>query len=318
MSRQFSDLVLGSIEIFCLAAELESFTVAATRAGLTPAAVSRSISRLEQRLGVRLFTRTTRQIKLTDSGRSYFEKCRRALGELIEAEREAAGKQTHPSGLLRISLPTSYGHARILPLIPAFRARFPNVNIDVNLTNRNVDFTAEGFDLVVRGRLQADSGLVARKLEDCELVVVAAPAYLAEFGEPKSLDALTEHECLQFLLPSTGMKVPWLFRRNGEDVEIVTDGGLTCSGDITGNTTLARNGGGLLQTFRFLVHNDLASGRLVEVMKPFGGATRPFSIMYPANRYLPSRMRVFIDFLCGELSQCPKMQAELRAKVAAA
>jgi DNA-binding transcriptional LysR family regulator len=301
VSRQFPDVLLGSIEIFCLAAELESFTAAATRAGLTPAAVSRSISRLEQRLGVRLFTRTTRQIKLTDGGRAYFEKCRRALGELVEAEREATGKQADPSGTLRISVPTSYGHARILPLIPKFRSRYPNVNIDVNLTNRNVDFTAEGYDVAVRGRNPPDSALIARRLEDCELVIVAAPPYLAEFGVPASLEALTRHECLQFLLPSTGMKVPWLFTQNGEEVDIVTDGGLTCSGDITGNTTLARSGGGLLQTFRFLVERDLANGTLIEVMKEFGGRTRPFSIMYPANRYLPSRVRVFIDFMVSEL-----------------
>jgi len=307
VARQFPDLLLGSIELFCLAAELESFTLAAAQAGLTPAAVSRSISRLEARLGVRLFARTTRQIKLTDGGRAYFEKCRRALGELVEAEREVTGKQQEPAGTLRISLPTSYGHARVLPLIPAFRTRYPGVNIDISLTNRNVDFTAEGYDLAVRGRTPPDSSLVARRLEDCELVVVATPSYLAEFGVPGSLAELARHECLQFLLPSTGQKVAWLFRQDGQDLELPTDGGLCLSGDIKGGTTLARHGGGLIQTFRFLVEREIADGRLVEVLKPFGGRTRPFSIMYPANRYLPSRVRVFVDYLVGQLAR-PSLQ----------
>ena len=125
MSRHFDDLNLGSIELFCRTAELQSFTAAALAAGLTPAAVSRSVARLEERLGVRLLVRTTRQVRLTESGHAYFERCRQALGELIEAEREVSGDQKLPSGKVRLSLPTSYGHYRVLPLLPTFRERYP-------------------------------------------------------------------------------------------------------------------------------------------------------------------------------------------------
>jgi DNA-binding transcriptional LysR family regulator len=117
MQRQFEDLLLGSIELFCLAAESESFTVAATAASVTPAAVSRAVARLEKRLGVRLFVRTTRQIRLTEAGRRYFEQCRQALSQLADAEREANGQQTTPTGVLRINMPTPYGHYRVLPLL---------------------------------------------------------------------------------------------------------------------------------------------------------------------------------------------------------
>lgn len=152
MKRNFDDLLLGSIELFCLAAELSSFTAAAAAASVTPAAVSRSVSRLEERLGVRLFVRTTRQIRLTDGGRLYFEQCRQALSQLVDAERLVTGGQAAPAGLLRISMPTPYAHYRVLPMLPQFRKLYPDVQVDVHLSNRNIDFADEGYDLAIRGR----------------------------------------------------------------------------------------------------------------------------------------------------------------------
>ena len=301
MSRHFEDLKLGSIELFCKTAELSSFTAAANVAGLTPAAVSRSVSRLEQRLGVQLLVRTTRRVRLTDGGQAYFERCRQALGELMEAEREATGDQRLPSGVVRISVPTSYGHYRILPLLPEFRQRFPDVMVDVQLTNRNVDLAAEAFDLAVRGRVPPESGLIARKLENAELVVVATPGYLRRKGRPTSLEDLQKHDCLQFLYPRTGQPMPWLMRQSSGDFDHPTRGGLCCSDDILGGVTLARHGAGLLQTFRFIVEKDLEQGTLKEVLQTFGGTSRPFSLMYPANRHMPQRLRVLIDFLIARL-----------------
>ena len=301
MSRHFEDLKLGSIELFCKTAELSSFTAAANVAGLTPAAVSRSVSRLEQRLGVQLLVRTTRRVRLTDGGQAYFERCRQALGELMEAEREATGDQRLPSGVVRISVPTSYGHYRILPLLPAFRQRFPDVMVDVQLTNRNVDLAAEAFDLAVRGRVPPDSGLVARKLEDAELVMVATPDYLRRKGKPNRLEDLQKHDCIQFLYPRTGQPMLWLLRQDASDFDHSTRGGLCCSEDILGAVTLARHGAGLLQTYRFIVEKELEQGTLQEVMQPFGGTSRPFSLMYPANRHMPQRLRVLIDFLVARL-----------------
>ncbi len=301
MARHFEDLMLGSIELFCLTAEHQSFSAAAASAGLTPAAVSRSVARLEARLGVQLFVRTTRRVRLTDGGRNYFEQCQRALGQLVEAEREVTGEQRLPSGTVRISLPTSYGHFRILPLLPLFRAQYPGVALEVQLSNRNIDFTAEGFDLAVRGRIPPDSGMVARTLEDAALVVVAAPQYLARHGTPTTLDDLPQHDCIQFLLPSSGQPVPWLLHQDGRDFEVPTQGGLRCADDILGPVTLARGGAGLLQTYRFIVEQDLQQGTLQEVMGQYTGASRPFSLLYPSNRHIALRVRVLIDFLVARL-----------------
>ncbi|SIT37334.1 Transcriptional regulator, LysR family [Paraburkholderia piptadeniae] len=301
MQRQFEDLLLGSIELFCLAAELESFTVAATAASVTPAAVSRSVARLESRLGVRLFVRTTRQIRLTDAGRRYFEQCRQALNQLADAEREVTGQQSTPTGVLRISMPTPYSHYRVLPLLAEFRARYPGVTVEAHLSNRNIDFADEGFDLAIRGRAPDDSALIARKLEDAELVVVASPAYLKSAGKLETPDDLIDHECIQYALPSTGRNLPWIFMREGEELEMMTRGGYSTSGDVLAGVTLARHGAGLFQTYRFVAARDLDDGTLREVLTPYGGRTRPFVLLYPHARHLSSRVRCFVDFLMEKL-----------------
>lgn len=302
MSRQFGDVMLGSIELFCLAAEQESFTGAAKLAGLTPAAVSRAIGRLEERLNVRLFVRSTRKIHLTDGGRAYLAHCKQALNQLLEAERELTGQQAEAAGLLRISAPTTFGHSILLPLLPAFRERCPRVQVEVQVSNRNVDFTADGFDLAIRARTPPDSRLVARKLIDAPLVVAASPQYLARFGTPQTPDELARHECIQFLLPRTGQPVPWEFRIEGQDVQVATTGSYTLSEDVLATATLACAGAGLVQTHRFIVEEDLRRGTLVEVLQPYGGRSRPFSIVYPATRHMPLRVRLFIDFLTRQLA----------------
>lgn len=297
MARHFSDVMLGSIELFCLAAELESFTLAANEAGLTPAAVSRAIARLEERLQVQLFVRSTRKIRLTEAGRSYFNHCRQALTQINDAERELGGAQAEPSGRVRISVPTTLGHYLVLPALADFRARHPRVQIEVQVSNRNVDFTQEDFDFSIRARAPADSGLVAQRLIDAELVVVASAEYVRQRGAPGTTTELNEHECIQFLLPSTGLAAPWRFRAEGKELEIATKGSVTYSDDFLGGATLARHGAGLLQTYRFIVEEDIKRGTMVELLQEFGGCSRPFSLIYPGSRYMPLRVRLLMDFL---------------------
>jgi DNA-binding transcriptional LysR family regulator len=303
MQRQFEGVLLGSIELFCLAAELESFTAAAAAASVNPAAVSRTVASLEKRLGVQLFVRTTRQIRLTDPGKRYFEQCREALNHLVDAEREATGQQTTPAGVLRISMPTPYAHYRVLPLLAEFRKRYPGVTVETHLSNRNIDFADEGFDLAIRGRAPRDSGLIARKLEDSELVVVASPVYLRRANKLKTLDDLANHECIQFELPSSGRNIPWEFNQDGNSVQISTLGGVGSSGDVLAGVTLARHGAGLFQTYRFVVEKDIADGTLIELLPQYGGCSRPFILLYPHGRHLASRVRGFVDFLMEKLGE---------------
>jgi DNA-binding transcriptional LysR family regulator len=298
---QFDEVMLGSIEIFCLAAELGNFTLAAKQAGVTPAAVSRSVSRLEGRLKVALFVRSTRSMRLTDAGKLYLQHCRSAIAQIAEAEGEITGQQTNPSGLIRISMAQPYGQFRLMPILAAFREKYPDVEFQLHLNNHNIDFTNDAYDIAVRGRTQPDSGLIARKLEDAPLVTVAAPAYLRKTGAPTSPDELSDHDCIQFILPSSGQPVRWSYSVGGQDKDIATQGNTSCTDDPLGCVQLARLGCGLLQTYKFIVESDLQSGALVEVLTEFAGRSRPFSLLYPQNRNMPHRIRTLVEFVLAHL-----------------
>ncbi|MCH7336016.1 LysR family transcriptional regulator [Acinetobacter sp. NIPH 2699] len=301
MTQQLKRVMLSSVELFCLVAERKSFSQAAMVAGLTPAAVSRSIARLEQRLNTQLFIRSTRQVRLTDSGEVYFQQCRQALNQIIDAEQLLKNQHQQLSGKIRISVPTPYGHYRILPLLPLFMQRYPEIQIDIQLTNTNIDFINHGFDLAIRGRHLKDSNLIARTLEQAELVVVASPEYLESKIPPNTIQALDQHECIQFILPSTGKNVPWLFKVDDRIIEYATTGKIQCLDDILGTVTLAKQGAGLLQTYRFIVEQELQNGQLVELLSPFAGTARPFSLLYPSQKYASTHIRTFIDFLMAHL-----------------
>jgi DNA-binding transcriptional LysR family regulator len=299
--RSEIDFNLSHVEFFCRVAETGSFTVAAASVGVSRAAVTRSIQRLESKLNVQLLARTTRQVHLTEAGRVYFEQCKQALALLNQAERDVSGAHSEPSGLVRISLPTSYGHFRVLPVLGKFRAKYPKVELDLHVSNRNVDLLAENFDLSVRGRIPPESGMVARKLEDVDQLLVAAPQYLLSRGTPKAIDELDTHDCIRFCLPSTGQAVPWSLRDGDSFIDYMPRQGARCYEDILAPVTLARGGFGVTQTYRFLVEAELKQGTLVEIMKRTAGASRPFSIIFPSNRRMPIRVRVLIDFLVEEL-----------------
>ena len=169
--------------------------------------------------------------------------------------------------------------------------------MDIHISNRNIDFVAEGYDLAIRVRAQPDSSLIARLLEDGELVVVASPSYLRRAGIPQTLEDLSAHECIQYELPSNGRRISWLFQVDGKAQEYAGEAGYSCSDDVLGGVTLAMHGAGLFQTYKFIVEQALANGSLVEVLQPFGGRSRPFTLLYPHGRYVPHRVRAFVDFL---------------------
>ena len=297
MSIAIDPFQLNSIAIFCKAAEQGNFTSAAEAMGVTPAAVSRSIGRLEERLNVKLFARTTRQVKLTHDGRAYFEQCEQALAQLQEAERVVTGNQASPSGRLRVSVPTTYGHHRILPLLPKFMKKFPLIQLDVSISNRNIDFVEEGFDVAVRMGALDDSRLIAHKLEDAELCVFASPGYLKRSPKLRTIADLAAHDCIQFIMPSSGRPIAWSFFEDKGEADVVVKSRIHVQDDVLGGVTLAKAGGGVFQSYRFIVARELASGELIEVLNAHAGRARPFNILYPQNRHLSSRVRVFVDFV---------------------
>nr|WP_315484683.1 LysR family transcriptional regulator [uncultured Undibacterium sp.] len=303
MTRDFDPVQLGSIELFCKAAELGSFTLAAQTLGLTPAAVSRSIARLEARLQVKLFARTTRQIRLTNEGQLYYEQCTQALTQIRETERTLSGKHSDPSGILRISAPTTYSHHRLLPIMPRFFERYPRIKIEFNISNRNIDFVEDGYDIAIRLGTPEDSRLVARKLEDAKRGIFVSPAYLAQYGTPQTPEDLQQHRCLQFLLPSTGRPFPWLVTINGQEQEYAFTSSISVTDDVLGCVSLAKSGGGICQSFQYIVEEDVRQGRLVEILQDYThGQTRSYSMLYPQNRLMSATVRAFVDFVLQEIS----------------
>ena len=305
MSESLDDVTVGHLKLLLSAATLGSFTLAGHAAGLSPAAVSKAIKRSEERLGVSLFVRTTRQVRLTDAGERYIAQCRTALSLIEDAERQAADEQAIPSGRLRLSLPTPYAHWRLSPKLPAFVRRYPDIAINLHISDHSVDLTGERFDLAIRGHELADSGMIARKLEDAELVIVASPDYLMRAPSLTTPDDLATHQCIQFRLPGSGRLSGWTIREQGALREVMTTGAIICEEDYLGGLALARAGAGIYQMYRFAVAEDLASGRLVELLPAYGGATRPFYIIYPDSVVQPARLRVLIDFLTSEVAGRP-------------
>jgi DNA-binding transcriptional LysR family regulator len=298
MKSRRDAMQLGSIELFCQAAALGSFSRAAEVLGLTPASVSRSIKRLEDRLGVRLFSRTTRSVRLTREGVLYWQECRQALEQIAAAEQAMSGHQQVPSGLLRISAGTLYANYRLLPVLRHFTNAHPQVELELSLSNRVVDIIDEGYDLAIRIGTPQDSRLIAHALEDATLGIFATPDYLARRGTPATLEDLAQHDCLQFILPTTGRPMPWILRTpEGDDLDYTVRSRLRLLDDALACVSWGQAGGGLFQTYDFIAGPAVAGGDLVEVLQAYRGRSRQFSVTYPQNRHLSARVRAFVAFM---------------------
>jgi DNA-binding transcriptional LysR family regulator len=295
MSDSIALGTLPNLAAFCRSYETGSFTRAAELLRVTPQATSRAVARLESVLGVTLFRRTTRSLAATEAARSYYVACRRALELLAEGERELSHQRSSPSGVVRLSVPTTYGHHRLLPVLARFRERYPGVEVDLHVSNHNVDFVREGYDLAIRMGALKDVGLTVRKLGEFPLGVFASPEYLARAGTPRRPAELDTHSCIAFVLPSTGRRLPWSF--HPKPALYLPKASYRVSDDVLATITLARAGLGLIQTYDFIVEQDIARGTLVEVLSAYRGTSRPFSLLYPRGITQSRAARVMIEFI---------------------
>ncbi|WP_221924890.1 LysR family transcriptional regulator [Enterobacter hormaechei] len=298
MSRKFD--YLGDVEVFITVVEHGSFTAAAVELSTTPSVLSRAVSRLETRLGRQLLQRTTRRVGLTEAGRIYLEQARSAFSLLDDAERDGRGQGGDLTGRVKISVPTTYGHYGLPPLLARFSQQHPRVQVELNITNRNVDLIAEGFDLAIRLGQMPDSGLVARKLEEAALLLVASPAYLHRMGVPQTLDELQQHSCLPFIMPRTGRIAPWVFRDDGRDVDWLPRSTFEISDDVLGVVSLAEQGMGICQSYEFIVRDRIERGQLVEVLPHLRGRSRPFSVIFAPHRRQSAATRAMISLLTAD------------------
>lgn len=281
---------------FAETAKHGNFAAAARELGSPPSTLAKAVARLEETLGVKLFHRTTRQVNLTPDGERLFERCQRVLSELEDLEAEAAGTGARPSGTLRVDVPITYGKRFVLPRLAALVREHPGLQLDLRLNDGYVDLVRDGIDLALRvGRLQ-DSTLVARRVDRQAMVLCASPGYLAEHGTPRRLDELERHVAVVFRLPSSGRNRPWQFRQRGEAIEL-QPGSRVRLNDGEAIVAALSLGLGLGQLPDYMVEDELADGRLVEVLPSLRPEALPVSLVWPSGRLLPARVRVAIEAL---------------------
>lgn len=291
---------LTGIEVFAAAMRLGGLSAAGRELGLSPAMAARHLDALEHRLGVTLVHRTTRRLALTEAGRTFLDKAQLLLSDLAEAEDEASSANVAVRGLLRVSAPVSFGVLHIAPLAAAFGKLHPEVTLELGLNDRYVDLMDEGWDLAIRiGRL-ADSSLIARKLADIDIMVVASPDYLARRGTPRTAAGLSEHDCLGFTLSETGGVRTWSFGVNGE-IKVPIKAVLKANnGDVLAAAAAA--GQGLAYLPRFIAAPHLAAGRLVpltlDAPMPHPGGV--YALTHP-DRRPAAKTRAWIDFLAANM-----------------
>ena len=282
---------LSGMEIFIAVVDAGSFTAAADTFGISPVMVGKHIRQLEERLGARLLTRTTRRQSLTEIGRQYAEHCRLILADIKAAESCAEAMRSTPRGTLRISAPASFGAQRLAPAMTDYLAQYPEVSLDLNLNDRMIDLVEEGYDAAIRiGELQ-DSGLIARPLQSYRMMLCASPAYLARAGIPKRPEDLASHQCLDFA--PLQHRVRW--NLNGSESEFPASRFRSNNGQALRMAAL-RGYGIVLQT-EVVLGEDVTAGRLVSLLEDYLPAPRPVSLIYPRDHLPTPKMTTFIAFI---------------------
>lgn len=274
----------------------KSFARAATEAGVTPQAVSKAVRTLEAELGVRLLHRTTRKLSLTDEGARLFELADPGLRQLDEALAQVRSAKSEDDGLIRLTAPPSLGVHVLVPLMQQFRAAYPGITFDVQLSDLFTDLVESRIDVGFRSGTSPGQNLVARRLCDLPMTICAAPSYLAQHGEPKTLDALARHACTGFRRPVTGRMVPWELNVDG-DLVFQDVPAVATFNDVQTEIAAVRAGIGIGQLSMHLIRDDVAAGRLVPILRQFDSNSVGLYLYYPHRTHIPVRVRRFIDFV---------------------
>jgi DNA-binding transcriptional LysR family regulator len=299
---------LYQMRLYTRVVETGSFSAVARELGTIQPTVSKQLTALEDHLGVRLLNRTTRQLSPTEAGRKYYERCKRILDDIADAEGNLSDMQTRPTGMLRVHAAVAFGQLYMLPLLFKFRRLYPGLAIDVMLSDRYVDLIQEGVDVAIRFGELRDSQLVARKVGGSTRVCVASPAYLRARGTPKSPGELFSHNCITY---------NYLFSNEWEFETAQGPTTVRVGGDFRANSALtiraaALEGIGIANMPTMFVQEDIDKGRLVRVLEDYGPPAVDVHAIYPSARFLSSKVRLFLDFVTEEFKDAPALQVETR------
>lgn len=286
---------LQAMEVFVQVVDSGGFTRAADSLQMPKATVSTLIRNLETALSVKLLNRTTRQVSVTADGAAYYERCLRILADVRDTEESLSRTQASPSGRLRIDIPTGLVEI-IVPALPDFFQKYPGIRLDVGCGDRPVELIEEGVDCAVRGGELADSTLIARRVGIVGFVTCAAPSYLARFGRPTHPRELTQHQCVNYFSSKTGKLFDWDFNKDGERIQ------LPLTGHVAFNNSEAYllaglSGLGIVQLPVFARANYFESGQLELILQDWQSDTFPLHVVYPQNRHLSAKVRVFVEWI---------------------
>ena len=291
---------LNGIAAFARAAETLSYVAAGRLLGVSASAIGKSVARLEAKLGVRLLHRSTRRISLTNEGALFYERCQRILADVADAEAELSHLMGAPRGKLRVSLPV-IGCRMVLPLLPEFMRRYPEIELDLDFNDRLVDVVAEGVDVAIRSGELSDSRLMARQLRPFAFVIVGSPSYFQQHGVPLAPADLERHACLRYKFPGSGTLQEWVLQPAPGEAAPRLDAALTCN-NIEALIGAAAQDVGLAYLPDFLVQDAVRDGSLRRVLEEHLPARSKFWVLWPSSRQLSPKLRVFVDFLCERLA----------------
>jgi DNA-binding transcriptional LysR family regulator len=298
---------LGSLNAFVRAAETRSFTVAGRQLGVSSSAIGKSVARMEERLGVRLFHRSTRSITLTAEGALFLDRCRRIFSEIEAAELELSQTLEAPRGTLRVGLPLV--GMLMIPTLAAFMRTYPEIMLDLDFSDRIIDVIEEGFDAVVRFADAGDTRLMSRALGTYRRRLVAAPAYLAAKGVPKTPDDLKAHACLHHRFPTSRRFEQWPVPPEQAGVEIELPKTAVAS-TLEPLIYMAEQGLGIAYLPDFAIGRQLREGLLVTVLDDYTDRSGPLRVLWPSSRHLAPKLRAFVDFLAANLIPAVEGEAD--------
>ncbi|KVW33616.1 LysR family transcriptional regulator [Burkholderia ubonensis] len=295
---------LHAMRIFARVAHLGSFTKAAEQMQLPRPTVSNAVQYLEKHLKIRLLQRTTRRVALTAEGATYYERCARLLADLDDAETLFEDAGASPRGVIRVDLPERFALDKVIPAIPSFHARYPDLRIVMSTTDRFVDLIADGIDCAVRVGALSDTSLVARRIGELAQVNCASPAYLSRHGTPRSPDDLPEHVAVGYFSSRTGRELDWEYAdMDTGEMHAVKMRSIVSVNSSQAYLACCVAGLGLIQAPRDGLDAPLADGTLVEVLPEWNAAPLPVSVVFPHGRHLAPRVRIFVDWLADALSR---------------
>ena len=298
---------LQAMEVFVQVVDAGGFTRAAENMQLPKATVSTLVQALETTLAVKLLHRTTRQVSVTSDGAAYYERCLRILADVREAEESLSANRASPSGRLRVDVSTGMANDLIIPALPDFFARYPDIRLDLGCSDRAIDLIEEGVDCAIRGGNLPDSALIARRIGVLHFVVAGTPAYLAKHGRPTHPNDLANHRCVNYFSSKSGKAMDWDFVRGDETIMVSVPACLAVN-DSTVYTTAGLQGLGLVQMGSYKIESLVHNGLMELVLEDWTSEPMPINVVYPQNRHLSAKVRVFVEWVADLLMTHPRLQ----------